>query len=76
MKPPFADAREKIAAALRAGHLAPEAPIDANLPALDTVCGWDSQDWVELMLWSDELSAELTTVRQTISDVVDRRGGL
>ncbi len=62
MKPPFADAREKMAAALRAGELAPAMPIDTALPAIDKVCGWDSQDWVELMLWSEELSAELTTV--------------
>lgn len=62
VNPPFAEAREKMAAALGAGALAPETPIESNLAAIDNVCGWDSQDWVELMLWSEELSAELTTV--------------
>ena len=55
-----------MAAALRAGELAPATPLDRALPALDRLCGWDSQDWVELMLWSEELGAELTTVGDVV----------
>ena len=36
--------------------------IEGNQPAVESVCGWDSQDWVELMLWSEELPAQLATV--------------
>ncbi len=66
MKPPFAEAREKMTAALRAGVLDPETSVESHMPAIDNVCGWDSQDWVELMLWSEELSAELTTVSDVL----------
>ena len=62
MKPPYAEAREKLASAIQAGTLTLEAPIEGNQPAVESVCGWDSQDWVELMLWSEELPAQLATV--------------
>jgi len=63
-----------MTAALRAGELAPEMPIDSALSAIDKVCGWDSQDWVELMLWSEELSAGLTTVGDVLK-LLEEIGG-